>query len=188
MGCSLSNYSVWALGRPPPDNSTNATNAATGTLIVGGGASVGLDFYVGDDLVVTDAGSFGGNVDITGTLDVTNDFAINGTKFTVASSTGNTIVQGTFQVDGNAQIGNAGSDSHTIDGTVQLDGDNSRILLKGKHDLGLHEYLSHTDTFTTYQPSSFKCNKVSAKNRANLDGGWCTSQFRLEYCNVNIIF
>ena len=101
-------------------DTTNATNSATGTLIVGGGASVGLDFYVGDDLVVTDAGSFGGNVDITGTLDVTNDFAINGTKFTVASATGNTIVQGTFQVDGNAQIGNAGSDSHTIDGTVQF--------------------------------------------------------------------
>ena len=99
-------------------DTTNATNAASGTLIVGGGASVGLDFYVGDDLIVTDAGSFGGNVDITGTLDVTNDFAINTTKFTVDAGTGNTVIQGTLQVDGNSTIGNAGSDSHVVNGTV----------------------------------------------------------------------
>ena len=99
-------------------DTTNATNAASGTLIVGGGAAVGLDLYVGDDLVVTDSGSFGGNVGITGTLDVTSDFAINSTKFTVASATGNTIIQGTVQVDGNATIGNAAGDAHTVTGTV----------------------------------------------------------------------
>jgi len=99
-------------------DTTNATNAASGALIVGGGASVGLDLYVGDDLVVTDSGSFGGNVGITGTLDVTSDFAINSTKFTVASATGNTIIQGTVQVDGNATIGNASGDAHTVTGTV----------------------------------------------------------------------
>ena len=99
-------------------DTTNATNAASGTLIVGGGAAVGLDLYVGDDLVVTDSGSFGGNVGITGTLDVTSDFAINSTKFTVASATGNTVIQGTVQVDGNATIGNAVGDAHTVTGTV----------------------------------------------------------------------
>ena len=46
-------------------DTTPATNASSGALIVGGGASVGLDLYVGDDLVVTDAGSFGGNVDLS---------------------------------------------------------------------------------------------------------------------------
>ena len=100
-------------------DTTNATNSATGTLIVGGGGSIGLDLYVGDDLIVTDAGSFGGNVDITGTLDVTDDFDINST-FTVDAQTGNTFVGGTLEVDGNSTIGNAASDAHTVTGTVQF--------------------------------------------------------------------
>ena len=83
---------------------TNATNSASGTLIVGGGAGIGLDLYVGDDLVVVDDGSFGGNVDITGTLDVTDDFAVAST-FTVDAQTGNTFANGTFTVNGNATIG-----------------------------------------------------------------------------------
>ena len=100
-------------------NTTNATNSATGTLIVGGGAGIGLDLYVGDDLTVGDNGSFGGNVDITGTLDVTDDFAVAST-FTVDAQSGNTFVAGTFQVNGNTTIGNAGSDAHSVSGTVQF--------------------------------------------------------------------
>ena len=99
-------------------DTTNSTSASTGALIVGGGVGIGLDLTVGDDLIVTDDGSFGGNVDITGTLDVTNDLAVNGNKFTVVASNGNTYVAGTFQVDGNATIGNAGSDNHIVTGTV----------------------------------------------------------------------
>ena len=60
-------------------------------------------------LLLLDDGSFGGNVDITGTLDVTNDLAVNNNKFTVVASNGNTYVAGTFQVDGNSTIGNAGA-------------------------------------------------------------------------------
>ena len=97
---------------------TNATNSATGALIVGGGAGIGLDLYVGDDLVVADDGSFGGDVDITGTLDVTDDFAVS-TTFTVDAQTGNTFVAGTFGVNGNVTLGNASTDSHVINGTVQ---------------------------------------------------------------------
>jgi len=100
-------------------DTTNATNASSGALIVGGGAGIGLDLYVGDDLVVTDNGSFGGNVGITGTLDVADDFAVS-TTFTVDAGTGNTFANGTFNVNGNAQIGNQSSDSHTINGTVQF--------------------------------------------------------------------
>ena len=99
-------------------DTTNSTSASTGALIVGGGVGIGLDLTVGDDLIVTDDGSFGGNVDITGTLDVTNDLAVNNNKFTVVASNGNTYVAGTFQVDGNSTIGNAGSDNHIITGTV----------------------------------------------------------------------
>ena len=100
-------------------DTTNATNSASGTLIVGGGAGIGLDLHVGDDLVVVDDGSFGGNVDITGTLDVTDDFAVAAT-FTVDAQTGNTFAAGTFQVNGNTTIGNAGSDAHSVSGTVQF--------------------------------------------------------------------
>ena len=100
-------------------DTTNATSASSGTLIVGGGVGIGLDLYVGDDLVVTDDGSFGGNVDITGTLDVTDDFAVS-TVFTVDAQTGNTFANGTFNVNGNAQIGNQSGDSHTVNGTVQF--------------------------------------------------------------------
>jgi len=109
-------------------DTTPATNASSGALIVGGGASVGLDLYVGDDLVVTDAGSFGGNVDITGTLDVTNDFAVNNNKFTVANATGNTSVAGTLGVSGistlssSVNITGAGSNL-TVSGTGTILGD-----------------------------------------------------------------
>ena len=101
-------------------DTTNATNSATGALIVGGGAGIGLDLYVGDDLVVGDQGSFGGDVDITGTLDLTNSFNINSGKFTVAAGSGNTYAEGTLQVDGNVTLGNQAGDAHTVTGTVQF--------------------------------------------------------------------
>ena len=99
-------------------DTTNATNSSTGTLIVGGGAGIGLDLWVGDDLQVVDDAAIGGNLDVTGTFDVTDDLAVNNTKFTVDAGTGNTIIQGTVQVDGNATIGNASGDQHTVTGTV----------------------------------------------------------------------
>ena len=101
-------------------DTTNATNSATGALIVGGGAGIGLDLHVGDDLVVGDQGSFGGDVDITGTLDLTNSFDINSGKFTVAAASGNTYAEGTLQVDGNVTLGNQAGDAHTVTGTVQF--------------------------------------------------------------------
>ena len=98
-------------------DTTNATNSASGTLIVGGGASVGLDLYVGDDLNVTDDVAVGGNVAVTGGLSTQSNFSVQ-TVFTVAQTTGNTYVGGTLQVNGNATIGNAGTDAHVISGTV----------------------------------------------------------------------
>ena len=125
-------------------DTTNATNSASGTLIVGGGVGIGLDLYVGDDLIVTDDGSFGGDVSITGTLDVTSDFAVNSTKFTVASASGNTVVQGTLQVDGNTTIGNASGDAHVVTGGVtfnqaiistDITADNVKIGVDGSSEI-----------------------------------------------------
>ena len=101
-------------------DTTNATNTSSGALIVGGGAGIGLDLYVGDDLSVADDASIGGNLDVTGDFDLTDDFRINTNKFTVASSTGNTVVAGTFTSAGQAtlQSGLSVSSNTTIGGTL----------------------------------------------------------------------
>lgn len=101
-------------------DTTNATNTSSGALIVGGGAGIGLDLYVGDDLSVADDAAIGGNLDVTGDFDLTDDFRINTNKFTVAASTGNTVVAGTFTSAGQAtlQSGLAVSSNTTIGGTL----------------------------------------------------------------------
>jgi hypothetical protein len=100
-------------------DTTNATSSSTGTLIIGGGAGIGLDLYVGDDLIVADTGSFGGAVTMSSTLSVADDFNVS-TTFTVDAQTGNTFANGTFTVNGNSIIGNDGADSHIVNGTVQF--------------------------------------------------------------------
>ena len=101
-------------------DTTNASNSGSGALIVGGGAGIGLDLYVGDDLIVTDDGSFGGNLSVTGTFDVTDDLAVNNNKFTVDAGTGNTQVAGTFGSSGAATLSStlAVSSNTTIGGTL----------------------------------------------------------------------
>lgn len=98
-------------------DTTNATNSASGTLIVGGGAGIGLKLFVGTDLSVGGTASITGATTMSSTLSVADDFNVS-TTFTVDAQTGNTFANGTFTVNGNSVIGNAGSDSHTINGTV----------------------------------------------------------------------
>lgn len=101
-------------------DTTNATNSSSGALIVGGGAGIGMDLYVGDDLTVADDTAIGGNLDVTGDFDLTDDFRINTNKFTVAASSGNTLVAGTFTSSGQAtlQQGLAVSSNTTVGGTL----------------------------------------------------------------------
>ena len=100
-------------------DSTNSSTPSSGALIVGGGAGIGIDLRVGQDLYVTRNVDINGNTDIAGTLDVGDDFAVS-TAFTVDAQTGNTFANGTFTVNGNSTIGNAGTDSHIVNGTVQF--------------------------------------------------------------------
>ena len=100
-------------------DTTNTSSSSSGALIVGGGAGIGIDLRVGQDLFVTRNVDIDGNTDIAGTLDVGDDFAVS-TTFTVDAQTGNTFANGTFTVNGNSVIGNAGTDSHIVNGTVQF--------------------------------------------------------------------
>ena len=100
-------------------DTTNATNSASGALVVGGGAGIGLKLFVGTDLSVGGTASITGATTMSSTLSVADDFNVS-TTFTVDAQTGNTFANGTFTVNGNSIIGNAGSDSHTVNGTVQF--------------------------------------------------------------------
>ena len=102
-------------------DTTNATSPSTGTLIVGGGAGIGLDLRVGDDLFVVDDADIGGNLNVTGTFDVGDDLAVANNKFNVDAVTGNTTVAGTFGLTGNA----------TLNSTVNIVGSGSNLTVAG---------------------------------------------------------
>jgi hypothetical protein len=102
-------------------DTTNATSPSTGTLIVGGGAGIGLDLRVGDDLFVVDDADIGGNLNVTGTFDVGDDLAVANNKFNVDSVTGNTTVAGTFGLTGIA----------TLNSTVNIVGSGSNLTVAG---------------------------------------------------------
>ncbi|MBI4349840.1 MAG: hypothetical protein HY550_00220 [Elusimicrobia bacterium] len=56
----------------------------------------------------------GSSFTVTGALGVAGDVAVNANKFTVTAANGNTLADGTLNVNGNAQLGNAGTDIHGI--------------------------------------------------------------------------
>ncbi len=82
------------------DNGDVILNGSSGVTSVGGNFSVSSSFSV---LAVS------GNVDTVGSIDADN--TITGGAF---------VTSGTLQVDGNATIGNAAGDAHTVNGTVDF--------------------------------------------------------------------
>ena len=112
-------------------DTTNATTASSGALIVGGGAGIGLSLFVGENLDVTGNTTIDGNVSIDGLTVIDADFAVrnSGTpKFKVFASSGNTNVEGTLAVSGistlssSVNITGAGSNL-TVSGTGTILGD-----------------------------------------------------------------
>ncbi len=69
------------------------------------------DLFSSDGLVVTEASTFNGSINLGAgddlLLSTTSDITISGNTFTVAGATGNTVVAGTLSVTGVATIGDA---------------------------------------------------------------------------------
>jgi hypothetical protein len=67
--------------------------------------SLAGNLSVGGNLNVTGVTTFTGNLQIPGNLGVTGNFAVNTNKFTVAASSGDTVVAGTLGVTGLSTLG-----------------------------------------------------------------------------------
>ena len=67
--------------------------------------------------------SLGGNLDVTGATGIDGDFDIAEDKFTVASSTGDTVTKGSLTVEGNVGIGTTSPSAKLeVSGNTSLDG------------------------------------------------------------------
>ena len=67
------------------------------------------------------------DVTIGNDLTVTTDLDVGGSNFTVAGATGNTVVGGTLQVNGNVNLGNALSDTVVIAGNLTVQGTTTTV-------------------------------------------------------------
>ena len=97
----------------------NEIDTTTGNLTID---SAGGTVTVDDNLTVSGNATLNGNVTLQGTaknFNVQNGSSVD--KFTVASDTGNTVIEGTLNVKGNTTLGDtAASDSVTINGSVAI--------------------------------------------------------------------
>lgn len=67
------------------------------------------------------------DVTIGNDLTVTTDLVVGSNKLTVAGATGNTVVDGTLQVNGNVSLGNATSDTVVIAGNLTVQGTTTTV-------------------------------------------------------------
>ena len=131
------------------DQQGRLTAASTVTiataLTVDGDSGTGDVSLLTDDLqvtgtaneIVTTASKSGTNVtlnialpdDVTigSDLTVTTDLDVGSANFTVAGATGNTVVAGTLQVNGNVSLGNATSDTVTVAGNLIVQGTRTEV-------------------------------------------------------------
>ena len=64
---------------------------------------------------VSGAATLGSTLDVTGAVGVDGNFDVNTNKFTVAQSTGNTVVAGTFNAQGDADLDDTPADDDAAD-------------------------------------------------------------------------
>jgi hypothetical protein len=67
------------------------------------------------------------DVTVGNDLTVTTDLVVGSNKLTVAGATGNTVVDGTLQVNGNVSLGNATSDTVVIAGNLTVQGTTTTV-------------------------------------------------------------
>ena len=84
---------------------TGSTSTTTGTLVVTGGVGISQNVYIG------------------GTTDIAGDLDVNSGKFYVTAFNGNILTQGNLNVQGNVTLGNASSDTVTVNSDSTFEDD-----------------------------------------------------------------
>ena len=135
---------------------TGSTSTTTGTLVVTGGVGISENIYVG------------------GTVDIASDFDINSGQFTVTASNGNIYTQGDLQVDSNVTLGDASTDTFTVnsDSTfeddVRISGPNTVFTI---NDGSVTKFEVDTDNGNTViQGTVNVVSAVDFDNTLNVDG------------------
>ena len=131
-GITNLNNNLNVTGTATISNTTPASGTGSGAHVVQGGASVTLDFYVGQDLNVT------GNTILNGTLDVYKITTINSITQSTTSTNGALVVTGgagiglNLNVGGNARV----MGTLTVEQATQLNSDTDMHLLVRAHGAG----------------------------------------------------
>ena len=117
-------------------NTTASSSSTTGSLIVGGGAGIADDLYVGDDLAVTGLATIGETLGVTGVVTanagvVVDNITIDGQEIDVSS--------GDFLLD-------VAGDIH-----LDADGDNIKLFFSGAQYLDIYK---SGDNIALFQPIS----------------------------------
>ena len=132
---------------------TSATSTTTGAVVVSGGVGIAENLHVGGTMDVTGDATLD-NLDVTtldasGAVGIDGNFDIGTNKFTVNATTGDTVVGGNLQVNGNTTLGDASTDTITFTGDI----DSGLIpSITSSYSIGdLSNYWSHvyTDYITT---------------------------------------
>ena len=84
---------------------TGSTSTTTGTLVVTGGVGISQNVYIG------------------GTTDIAGDVDVNSGKFYVTAFNGNILSQGDLNIQGNVTLGNASSDTVTVNSDSTFEDD-----------------------------------------------------------------
>ena len=100
----------------------NTIDTTSGNLVLD---STGGTLDINDNVDISGTLEVGGRTELNGIVDVDNDFAVrSGTtdKFTVASATGNTNIDGTLTADGVVNFNNTTQSTATTNGALIVDG------------------------------------------------------------------
>ena len=100
----------------------NTIDTTSGNLVLN---STGGTLDINDNVDISGTLEVGGRTELNGIVDVDNDFAVrSGTtdKFTVASATGNTNIEGTLTADGAVNFNNTTQSTNTTSGALVVDG------------------------------------------------------------------